>query len=494
MIEWALDSSADLSLIDKDLINKISEKYGFRIPINILEICQTMMVNEKRIELLENGTGYKLISKVLDLNQLEKEFLVLKEKEERLLSNLTQYVAELDQKWQIDDARKYLANYILKNGVAYNLFVGPYKQLTPEDDNKVEFDYFIKQYISHLLKEKGNNPNLGFLLDIVRGLVVYIGIFYNNDQKNTDKIFEGTSFFLDTNLLLRFLGYSFSARVEAANELIKAIRDDYGGTICVFEHNIREVTNALIMAANNLRDNKEVEDTELEMYRKIKHYSEADFRTAARNLRETIQQSHDFTIVQTDEIINKDNLKYCLDRKKAVEHILKSNPGWKRGKALENDIDSISYINAMRKGDYRVKFGGENRLPIFVTNNYALIRVVNEYVNDPNLNNQDVNKLATDNMPIISDNLLMCRLWIPKAWQETTPHYLTMLRNLAAVQNADLKFYERIRSMAESLEEKFKNYVIDLTEEKIEKINEILAKKSHGEYNKIDTTMLTVTI
>lgn len=88
----------------------------------------------------------------------------------------------------------------------------------------------------------------------------------------------------------------------------------------------------------------------------------------------------------------------------------------------------------------------------------------------------------------------MCRLWLPKASQNKKAPILALTRSIAAVQRADLKFYEILRSKAEELNSKFSHNVVDLTEERTEKINEIILKKSQGEYEKIDIEVLASSI
>lgn len=371
MIEYALHlSSADASLRIDELRKTIEKKFGLMLPHHLITTCSRMMESDGVVIPLENGRGYQLINGKFDVDFVDSELRELKEKERILLEDLVEYTGKLGQKWNEEDSREYLTQFLLKNNAAYNLFLGQYRD-TDSDENEEVFvspDYYVKGYINQLL-DKEESSNYGYLIDVVSGLMLYIGVSYTEDYSSAkNESFIGTRFFLDTNLLLRVLGYSLIANVEAAKELIAEIQNVNGGEICVFEHNAREVENALSTAADDLRYRSYVSNYELRMFGTTNKFTEDDFKTSSRGARKTIEDVYKYKIVPSDGFYSQKNHKYNLDWEKIVDHIQKQQPKWNQ-RSIENDVDAVSYINIIRKGDYSVNFGGHKKLPIFVTTN-----------------------------------------------------------------------------------------------------------------------------
>jgi len=420
------------------------------------------MENQKTIISLETGAGFQLIDSKFNVALFEAQLKELKEKESKLLSSLVKYVAELGATWNEDEARNNLTQYLMKNGAAYNLFIRQYSH-DETSDNSIPATFYIQKYIEFLLGRRGD-VIFDYLMDIVGGLMVYVGVYYTEDYPSTkDDSFAGTRFYLDTKLLLRFLGYSMIVHIEAAQELVREIQSKQG-TIYVFDHNVKEVENALVFASERMRHNVPIKDDELRMFCKARNFKPDDLMVRMRGIKDTIEKEHKFTIAPTVNTEDVRNIRHNNIWDELYKHI-HTRYKWRPG-TIENDVASIRCINVLRNGDYSIRFGGQRKLPIFVTTNYLLVKAIREYLVQAEKDGDEKFVLSAKNLPIISDTLLMCRLWLPNASKNEEIPLLTFAGSVATIQQGDMKFYQQFRSEAKDVKTKFQGTAVDLVEER----------------------------
>jgi hypothetical protein len=87
------------------------------------------------------------------------------------------------------------------------------------------------------------------------------------------------------------MGYSWELEVQSAIELLELITKEYGGNICVFEHTIGEIENALSTAAENLKNGIQINDLELRMYVDLKKVKSFELELASESVRRNIEMT-----------------------------------------------------------------------------------------------------------------------------------------------------------------------------------------------------------
>lgn len=182
-----------------------------------------------------------------------------------------------------------------------------------------------------------------------------------------------------------------------------------------------------------------------------------------------------------------------MDEEKIKNYIKEKHPKWK-DRAIENDICAINYINILRKGDYSVKYGGRKKLPVFITTNTALVWRMREYINIYGEEDKGVAAWKTNALPIITDNMLMCRLWLPRAQANMTVPALTLARNAYAAQQVTPDFFEKMRKTAVDLKEKHRIDVINISTVRKEKFEELLIKKTAGDIDEMTVDVLATSM
>lgn len=488
MITYCLHLSPKKILRNDELIKSVGENFGLRFQQHLINTCIRLLKTGKQINILSNGAGYQLVDINLDIKQFEKDRKELNAKEEKLLFNLIGYVGNFKKSWSLDDARNYLTKFLVDNENAYNIFVYGKVESREENKNYISPNWYVKMFIEEIIKSK--NSDYEYLIEVVRGLMIYVGLNQTSDytQEKNQK-FRGTCFYLDTKLLLRILGYSWTAAVEATQELVNFIVKDYEGRICVFEHTIGEVKAALAAAEDGLRKNIGVENPELRAFKILKNYNAEDFKIAGDAVRNTVENILKYEIAQNPKWNDNDVRKYNLDWDKLFIYIKTEHPTW-NVHAIMNDISSINYINILRKGDYRQKYGGKDKLPVFVTTNYPLIKDIRNYITKCIREVDCSSNWSKQYLPVISDNSLMFRLWLPKSSNYSNLPILTLARTVYTVQQQDNEFYERVKATAKDVSQKHQYDVVDLPEYRNEKLYKVLAEKSGGNFEKIDDEMV----
>lgn len=130
-------------------------------------------------------------------------------------------------------------------------------------------EYCIKRYLQKITTEKGEE--FYSVLNIVRGIIIILGIS-QDDMIQSRRKRKDTQFYIDTKFALRLLGYSTTANVEEAKEIVDIIKDKYEGKICIFNRTIREMVDALKRAGLELEEGY-LSNYEMKQFSDLKNYN-----------------------------------------------------------------------------------------------------------------------------------------------------------------------------------------------------------------------------
>lgn len=409
-----------------------------------------------------------------------------KVREENLVYDLQEYLTEVGVKLGINEVRKCFVDFLIASNYAYNLFENGSVMATESDEKKISKEWYISQYLKKAEREK--SIQFDYVLDIVQGLMVYVGLCQFSDyNQDREEKFRGTLFYLDTKLMLRYLGYSWPELVQETRELVDLIRKEYKGDIRIFQHTYQEISSALSNEIHALEYGDE-ENYELECFRKINSYKKERFKLDLLKLENKIIEEEKIEIAEDIDVTLDKNKRYNLNCEKLIHYIRERYPKWKAN-TVYNDVNSINQINIMRRGNYNVKFGGKNKLPIFVTTNYPLITCCKKFLKDEY--KKKGREFVFDNLPIIADSALMYRLWLPKASQITdNMPALSLARIVHTAQQENELFYAKFKAAIKDFKEYDKITLDDLSETYSSKLFEITAKNAEGNYENFTELIL----
>lgn len=471
LISYSLIYADKKTLRLDELKNDVKERFGLKLPNHIIKACIKILKDKKFVRITENTT-YTLDKTDFNTEKFNEECNIRKIREENLICNLVEYVDKLGKTWTLEEAKSKFTDFLLNDDNAYNLF--KYNKVNLKTNrNQISDNWYISNYLTSL---SSDSQYYVYLLEIVKGMMIFIGLcqFDNYSQTYNEK-FKDTCFFVDTRLLLRYLGYSWKAAVEESQELINLITLEYKGKICIFEHTFNEAQKAIDNEIYALKYGKE-ENIELKYFRMTNAYNADRFELDSIALRKIINENNNIEIVPSLNWSEETTINNNISWTKLTEYLRTKNSTY-NPTALNNDITSINNINVLRKGDYSIRFGGKKKLPIFVTTNYPLINNFKEYVNE--YENQSFNY---NNTPLIADSTLMYRLWLPKASNASNVPAIKLARTLYAAQQEDTIFYDKLRNKLKLLDGNQVYSIDDIAEKYSRTLFEIVAKNSAGSY------------
>ncbi len=491
-IMYCLISSEDKKLRHDQLTEKIETEFGLRMPPSVIKICVKLLKKQNRISVMPNGGGYAVISDG-DFNEPQFELAreTFKQNEKSLIDELLLFVNNLGCEWNYETARINFTHFLVERENAAKLFIE--NNVEDLDQCKqIPASWYIGKFIIDLLKK--DNPTTEHLITIVNGLMVYIAVWQtNNYQEEKNRKFKGTDFYFDTKLVLRALGYSWPLEVDAVQEMIKLIRDEYEGNICIFEHTIGEIEAALMNVEESLIRNEFIIDRELRIFAELNKATAFDFRVYIDSLRENVEKLKGFRIQSPVNWNTEAARSHNLDWNELKDFIKGRHPNWKL-RAIENDVAAIIYINILRNGDYSDRIGGKNHLPIFITSNSALVNDFRQYIIEHREQDAGIANWNLSALPLITDNTITYRLWLPKAQSYSALPALTIARSAFAAQQASNSFIERFRKAAQELKNKHNVDIINISDVRKSLIEEYLMKESGGDVDNITPEVVATSV
>lgn len=489
-ILYVLLSAPNNELRADELYDKVLEKFGLDMPQQMINVCTRILKKRNDILYLRNGAGYKAINSTFDIAAFDTNFLRLHEQEDRVINAILNYVnTQYKQSWSFEDTKNKLSTFLVKEGNAAKLFL--HEDITT--DSIVSPDWYISRYIQ-LLGQTGDSLEWQYLVEIINGIMIYQGVYQTNDyEQDRQQKFNGTCFYFDTKLVLRIMGYSWNAQVQAAKELLRLITEEYGGKVCVFEQTITEVSNALASAGRSYKNGAgNISNTELRVFAELNPTDASLFSETAESVRARINKSPYIHIVPEYDWFSKENYQFNIDVSGLNKYVQMEHPEWRAG-TISNDVDVINQVNILRKNDYTQRYGGKHKLPVFVTTNTDLVYSVRNYA-QTQTESDSRTSWNPHALPIVSDNMILFRLWVPVASKYTALPALTLSRYAYNAQNADRKYFETLRKTV--LEYGTVNGVdmINLSDTRRMQLEDILVAETNGNSDNITEPIIATSI
>lgn len=488
LILYCLSISSEQKLRHDELKGKMKDVFGLSVPNFIIDSCVKYLLKQKAIEKLPNGAGYRLLDSKFDVEQFETEKKMISYNENLLIDELITYVSnKFDLSWSRDEAYKNLSDLILNEKTTTDIVEDIFVDDASKDLKYIQPTWYVKKYIIELLEQR-SGASYEYFLNVFNGTLVLKGLLQTNDyNQDKEQKFRGTTFYFDTKILLRILGFSLPYLCETTKELLNLITKEYGGKIGVFSHVISEIRSAIAYAENDMNTKGYVDNFEFDYFQRENQYSAEDFRIAKESVEDRLKNEFGFVIIDDIDWNAQKTSRYYFDEEKLTAFLKDKNSGWKSG-AIRNDVRSVLYVNIAREGDYTAYFGGKRKLPVIVTSNTKLFFDLKNYANE-NLDNDNFIAPWTHNkLPVITDSNLMSRLWLTsKCKDEIT---LSLAKAAFLFQQSDAAFYEKIKSTYKAVQEKHSYNIVDLDHERFEKLKEEIIDKTNGNLEEIDENVV----
>ncbi len=423
--------------IDINRVHKsVVEDFGYSdMPKSII----TKVLNRTPALFSRHDGKYTFLRSIdLEVQQFEKRREECEQKISHVGSDLaTYYGMHVRRKRKIssDEAIHILQSFFSRHGIYVGTDRLEEQELSPQEQ---ELDYYTAQYIFE--KRSQNANEFGYIIDLVKGYYLQSAIYLQAENGNlTTANYSNVTFYYDTPLLLRLLGWRTDEDQEAASELHELLKKRKG-RFAYFPQTQREIGNVLYAYQNSMGRPSNITLEKLDE----QGYTSSDV-DRLRGTWETILSSR-YSI----ELVNLPQYKQqsngAVDKQPIIDEsdlrkYLQNNMRWHRQEGLEADISSALAIHRLRDGLVSLEL--EKCGSVFVTTNNALAKNFNRYYQD---------KVEHNTFPLlISDVDLSAITWIKAGGKSNLPEK-QLLRNAYMAMQPTSEMLEKFGQVLSRME------------------------------------------
>lgn len=474
-IKYCVFSNVSSIMTLAEIRMAVGKEFGLYIPHNVLVKCLSH-IQDKGVITFDNHRIRRVGS--FDTESFDREREMYRSTEGLIIQALMQYALKYNREWTVEYARELLIKVLDRSGLAYDIFLhedtsmnesyqraislDELEEMLP-DDEEIDTDdidsqplftdeYFVGKFIVEILA--GDTVQKDYLKKICEGLMLCVGTYQlpsAGTDGNVPRI-NGTKFFFDTKLLLRFLGCANEAAVSAAAELVALIQN-LGGKIYYYQQTLGEMERAFDNAIKSLNQGKPPVDDEMRMYAISIQNNPAIMSVKKAALRSELA-SEKIYLVPHENFTDVERIRFGFDRED-LQQYMRSNLTWDT-QVIDNDALAIWETHMRRGGDYSEYCGTSAQLPVFVTTNSRLIRIALKFREDRS-EVQNIHGWKQNRLPVITDIRLTCRLWTPSTHSERMA-LLYLTANAVAAKRPTKHYLNSIRKLAVQLGEQAPQY------------------------------------
>ena len=240
----------------------------------------------------------------------------------------------------------------------------------------------VSDYVRHL--QRSDPERFESFLVLVTGNMLANALTCP-DLESAPRSYRRLTFYLDTPLLIRYLGLEDGARKDAVRDLVDLLRR-LNGKVAAFAHTVDEVRSVVRSSAQYL-GGPESRPSSITMEAKKRGTSRSDLLMVASTVEERLEQLG--VQLRATPVYGR---KFQIDEL-AFEAILDQKLSYANQRAKEYDVNSVRSIFALRKGVPTALL--EKSRAVLVTSNTPLAKAANEYGRAASPS-EDVSSVITD--------------------------------------------------------------------------------------------------
>ena len=430
-IKYCVFSNVSSIMTLSEIRTAVGKEFGLYIPHNVLMKCLSYIQDEGVITF---DTHQIKRAGPFDTEAFDRDREAYRATELAIIQAMMQYASKYNREWTAEHTRELLIKALDRNGLAYDIFLhegsstnGAHQPTINEremaemlpDDEEIEPDdiatqplftdeYFVGKFIEETLA--GDTVQKDYLLKICEGLMLCVGTYQlpSTDTNGRAPQINGTKFFFDTKLLLRFLGCASEAAVSAAAELVALIQNA-GGRIYYYPQTLQEMERAFENAAKSLSYGYPPTDDEMRLYA-IRIQNNPAIITAKKASLTSELANANIHLAPHETFTDNERIRFGFDRGD-LQQYMRSNLPWDP-QVIDNDALAIWETHMRRQGNYSEYCGTGAQLPVFVTTNSRLIGIALKFREDRS-GTTALYGWKQNRLPVITDIRLTCRLWSP---------------------------------------------------------------------------------
>lgn len=511
-IKYCVFSNVSSIMTLSGIRTAVGKEFGLYIPHNVLMKCLSYIQDEGVITF--DIHQIKRIGS-FDTETFDHDRETYRATESAIIQALMQYASKYSREWTIEHTRELLIKALDRNGLAYDIFLhegsstnGAHQPTINEcemaemlpDDEEIELDdiatqplftdeYFVGKFIEETLA--GDTVQKDYLMKICEGLMLCVGTYQlpSTDTNGYAPQINGTKFFFDTKLLLRFLGCASEAAVSAAAELVALIQNA-GGRIYYYPQTLQEMERAFENAAKSLSYGYPPADDEMRLYA-IRIQNNPAIITAKKASLTSELANANIHLAPHETFTDNEHIRFGFDQGD-LQQYMRSNLPWDP-QVIDNDALAIWETHMRRQGNYSEYCGTGVQLPVFVTTNSRLIGIALKFREDRS-GTTALYGWKQNRLPVITDIRLTCRLWSPADHGERMS-LLYLTANAVAAKRPMKRYLSSIREFAIQLGKQAPEYSeICLPAYFDDVVTDTILKHTMGEEEKLDINSFATSI
>lgn len=511
-IKYCVFSNVSSIMTLSEIRTAVGKEFGLYIPHNVLMKCLSYIQDEGVITF---DTHQIKRAGSFDTEAFDRDREAYRATELAIIQAMMQYASKYNREWTAEHTRELLIKALDRNGLAYDIFLhegastnGAHQPTINEremaemlpDDEEIEPDdiatqplftdvYFVGKFIEETLA--GDTVQKDYLIKICEGLMLCVGTYQlpSTDTNGRAPQINGTKFFFDTKLLLRFLGCASEAAVSAAAELVALIQNA-GGRIYYYPQTLQEMERAFENAAKSLSYGYPPTDDEMRLYA-IRIQNNPAIITAKKASLTSELANANIHLAPHETFTDNERIRFGFDQGD-LQQYMRSNLPWDP-QVIDNDALAIWETHMRRQGNYSEYCGTGAQLPVFVTTNSRLIGIALKFREDRS-GTTALYGWKQNRLPVITDIRLTCRLWSPADHSERMS-LLYLTANAVAAKRPTKRYLSSIREFAIQLGKQAPEYSeICLPAYFDDVVTDTILKYTMGEEEKLDINSFATSI
>lgn len=338
-----------------------------------------------------------------------------------------------------EESERMLLSFFEQYGNSVIRSVDDLRQIRARDNEQF---YYIGKFI--LDENEKSTVLIDYIDELVRGYFVTMALYLQADNPNvTQASFSDVTFFLDTHILLAYLGYKTEEENSSVQEMIRSVQRS-GAKLACFRYNVDEV-NSILQAykQSTLHRGNHPSSITLEYFDEQRYsYSHVD---AAQRLFEKRLKDGKIVCLSPVEALTKfgspTDFSGILDDRQMTETVLSIKPSYNTT-ALPDDLEAINTVSRIRKGKNYPYI--EKCKAVFVTRNTVLGVATKEYLKK---NSVDVG------FPLVVSSEDLCVMaWLKEFEHNSRIPKMRLLENVVAATTPTKELMDAYFSNLENLE------------------------------------------
>ncbi len=355
------------------------QDFGLKIP---LRGCQLVLRRMARKGLLKRQESVYVITGDLPSIDFSEKRIRAHGQISMVYSRLILFVNDTyDFNWSEADASRSLLAFLSKFGVdflrayIFNTALPNVPLSAPREQ------YVVGKFVKALYE--ANDPVFDNVIVLVKGHM-YSNALVCPDLESIEKNFNRVTFYIDTTLMLNYLGLQGNEEYLIADELFSLIRH-LQGKIAVFDHTIDEIRRVIIGAEQYL-DSPAAEGKLVHEMRRSGQ-KRSDLILLRENLQDRLKekQIHIHPTPPYHQLHQVSEVE--------LEEAISSRVHYRNPEAIKHDISSVRSIYVLREGVIPKRL--EDAIAVFITTNSGFAKAAFEVGQNHN-STKEVSSVITD--------------------------------------------------------------------------------------------------